>query len=171
MKFKWMIMLAAGTCILLGSLSTEASAQAKIGVVDTAKVVKEYEKTKDAQARLEKELEDKKTELKKMSEDLDKQKADLDRQKGIISEKKYKQLEENFANKQDVFREKYRETQTMLVNKQRTLMEGIVNDVKGIVDEIAKAEKLDLVLDKESVLYYNGQDITYKVLDKLNKKK
>jgi outer membrane protein len=169
MKLKLPIILYTGAAVLLG-VAMVASAEAKIGVVDTAKVVKEYEKTKDAQQRLEKDLEDKKAELKKMSDELEKEKTDLDRQKGIVSEKKYKTLSEGYENKKDVFQEKYRETQTMLMNKQRTLMEGIVNDIKDIVAEIAKSDKYDMVLDKETVLF-GGADITYKVLDRLNKKK
>ncbi|MBN1595363.1 OmpH family outer membrane protein [candidate division FCPU426 bacterium] len=151
-------------------LGLSTSAWSKVAVVDTAKVVKEYKKTQEAQTRLEKELEDKKNELKKMNEDLEKEKNDLDKQKGIVSEKKYEKMAEKFEGKQDIFREKYRETQNALMNKQRTLLEGIVNDVKTIVEEIAKKEKYDLVLDKETILYYNGDDITYKVLDRLNAK-
>jgi outer membrane protein len=157
---------------ILGAAFLAGSAQAaKIAVVDTSKVVKEYQKTKDAQERLEKELDDKKNELQKMSQELETDKADLDRQKGILSESKYQKLEEKFNKKQDTFRDKYRETQSALMNKQRTLMEGIVNDVKEIVAQIAKREKYELVLDKETVLYTDGQDITYKVLDELNAKK
>ncbi|MEW6516066.1 MAG: OmpH family outer membrane protein [candidate division FCPU426 bacterium] len=157
---------------LLGAVLIAGSAHAaKIAVVDTSKVVKEYQKTKDAQERLEKELDDKKNELQKMGEELEAEKADLERQKGIVSESKYKKLEEKFNKKQDTFRDKYKETQSVLMNKQRTLMEGIVNDVKDIVGQIAKRDKYELVLDRETVLYIDGQDITYKVLDELNAKK
>jgi len=157
--------------ILVGICFTTSAWAAKIAVVDTAKVVKEYKKTQEAQTRLEKELEDKKNELKKINDELERDKANLEKQKGIISEKKYKKMLQKYENKQDVFREKYRQTQSALMNKQRTLLEGIVNDVKDIVAVIAKKEKYNLVLDKDTVLYYDGEDITYKVLDKLNSKK
>lgn len=160
-----------GICLMF-LLGTAFSARAaKIGVVDTAKVVKEYEKTKEAQTRLEKEIDDKKVDLKKMSDELEKMKGELETQKGIMSEKKYKDLQKKFDDKQDVFREKYQETQSLLMKKQRTLLEDIVQDVRKIVEDIAQQDKLDLVLDKETVLYSNGQDLTYKVLDKLNAKK
>lgn len=156
---------------LAGALFLAGSVQAKVAVVDTAKVFKEYQKTKDSTERLEKELEDKKNELQKMGAELETEKSDLDRQKGILSESKYKKLEEKFNKKQDAFREKYRETQTALMDKQRTLTQNILNDVKDIVGAIAKREKYELVLDKESVLYADSVDITYKVLDELNAKK
>ncbi|MCD4812523.1 OmpH family outer membrane protein [bacterium] len=162
---QWIVILAG--VLTLGFHST---AWAKVAVVDTGKVVKEYKKMQEAQTRLEKDVEDKKMELKRMSSDLEKDKNNLDKQKGIVSESKYKKLQGKFEKKQDVLREKYREMQNSLMNQQKTLLEGIVNDVKAIVAKIAKKEKYELVLDKESVLFYDGDDITYKVLDKLNSK-
>jgi outer membrane protein len=170
MNMKYFSRMGLLVALLVGFGFTTSAMAAKIAVVDTAKVVKEYKKTQEAQTRLEKELEDKKGELKELNDALEKNKANLDKQKGIISEKKYKKLESKYEAKQDVFREKYREIQSALMNKQRTLLEGIVNDVKDIVKSIAKKEKYELVLDKETVLYYDGEDITYKVLDKLNAK-
>ncbi|MCK5241553.1 OmpH family outer membrane protein [bacterium] len=168
MNFKYFSRMGLLVALLVGFCFTATAMAAKVAVVDTAKVVKEYKKTQEAQTRLEKELEDKKAELKDLNDELEKDKAKLEKQKGIISEKKYKKLESKYEAKQDVFREKYREVQSTLMNKQRTLLEGIVNDVKAIVKVIAKKEKYELVLDKETVLYSAGDDITYKVLDKLN---
>lgn len=168
MHLKHLSVISTAVFLIFGfGLSASAKA-ARVAVVETAKVVKEYKKTQEAQTRLEKELEDKKNELKQLNDDLEKDKTNLEKQKGLLSEEKYKKMNEKFENKTDVFREKYRETQSTLVNKQRTLMEGIVNDVKVIVADIAKKEKYELVLDKDSVLFYDGDDITYKVLDKLN---
>ncbi len=154
----------------LGMFGMVASASAKIAVVDTAKVVKEYQKTKDAQTRLEKEFEDKKAEIKKMSDKLEKQQEEMTAKKGIVSQKQYDTMKAKFDDDQDAFREKYKEIQSTMMKKQRDLMENIVNDVKEIAGQVAKSEKYDAVFDKE-VLLYGGEDITYKVLDQLNKKK
>jgi len=154
----------------LGIVGAGAAWASKIALVDTAKVVKEYQKTKDAQTRLEKEFEDKKTELKKMNDKLEKQQQELTAKKGVVSPKQYDTLKAKFDEDQDSFREKYKEIQSTFMKKQRDLMESIVNDIKEIVAQIAKSEKYDAVFDKE-VLLYGGEDITYKVLDQLNKKK
>ena len=50
-----------------------------------------------------------------------------------------------------------------------TLKQDILNDMKEIIAEIAKSEKYELVLDRETALY-GGEDITYKVLDMLMKR-
>ena len=166
-KLGWALALALAWVGIAGVGAAWAS---KIALVDTAKVVKEYQKTKDAQTRLEKEFEDKKTELKKMNDKLEKQQQELTAKKGVVSQKQYDSLKAKFDDDSDNFREKYKEIQNVFMKKQRDLMESIVNDIKEIVAQIAKAEKYDAVFDKE-VLLYGGEDITYKVLDQLNKKK
>ena len=168
---KRFVMMFVGVAFLTGAVMVSLASAAKIAVIDTAKVVKEYEKTKEAQTRLEKEMEEKKDKLKKSNEELEKMQKNLVRQKGIVSEKKYQKLEKKFQDKQDILREDYRETQSMLMRKQKSLMEDVLEDIRRSVAEVAKSEKIDLVLEKEIALYCNGKDVTYKVLDRLNAKK
>jgi len=168
---KRFVMMFVGVAFLTGAVMVSLASAAKIAVIDTAKVVKEYEKTKEAQTRLEKEMEEKKDKLKKSNEELEKMQKNLVRQKGIVSEKKYQKLEKKFQDKQDALREDYRETQSMLMKKQKSLMEDVLEDIRRSVAEVAKSEKIDLVLEKEIALYCNGKDVTYKVLDRLNAKK
>jgi outer membrane protein len=163
------IIFAVAMAVLVGM--TSAAWAVKIAVVDTAKVAKEYEKTKDTQTRLKKDLEDKENELKGLKDELEKMRTKLETQKGILAEKEYQKLQDKYTAKLEDFKAKFQESQTALMNKQRSAMEGIVSDIRRIVEEIAKAEKYELVLDKETVLYQDGDDITYKVLDRLNKKK
>jgi outer membrane protein len=168
-RFKGLAIVAAAA-VLSAVLMTGTALASKIGVVDTAKVVKEYDKTKDAQSRLEKEFEDKKVELKKMNDKLEKQQEELNAKKGIVAQKQFDSMKAKLEDDQDAFREKYKDVQATMGKKQRDVMENIVNDIKEVVAQIGKSDKYDLVLDKE-VSLYGGEDITYKVLDLLNKKK
>jgi len=170
MKQARIMMMMAGAAVLLTAMTAGSALAAKIGVVDTAKAVKEYNKTKDSQARLEKEFNDKKEELQKLNTKLEKQQEELNAKKGIVAQKQYDSMQAKFADEQDNFREKYKDVQNSFMKKQRDLMESIVNDIKEVVAQIGKADKYELVLDKEVALY-GGEDITYKVLDLLNKKK
>lgn len=148
---------------------TSTAMAAKIAVLDISKVVKEYGKYKDASERLEKEVEDTRVKLEKEQKSLAKRKNDLEVQKGILSKKKYSKLEAQVKTDQQAFLDKYRDEQQAIVKKQKTLLENVENDVTGVVKKIAKKEKYDMVLDKNAVYYYEGDDITYKVLDALNK--
>ena len=148
---------------------TSAAVAAKVAVLDVTKVVKEYNKYKEASQRLEKEVEDTRAGLEKEQQNLAKRKNELDSQKGIVSEKKYQGLQEKFMGEQEAFVAKYREYQQSISNKQKTLLENIENDVLEVVKKIARKEKYDLVLDKNATYYHNGDDITFKVLSELNK--
>lgn len=164
---KGLLTVVMGMMILIG-LAGSATA-AKIAVLDVSKVVKEYDKYKEASVRLEKEVEDKRGKLEQAQKDLAKRQNDLEVQKGIVSEKKYNKLQEKFQEEKASFLDEYRNEQQSIVKKQKTLLENIENDVLEVVKKIAKKEKYEMVLDKNATYYHSGDDITYKVLDKLNK--
>jgi outer membrane protein len=152
------------------SLSLAGISLAKFAIVDGAKIIKEYDKAKEAQTRLEKEFESQKNDLKKMNDALEKQQLELNAKKGIASEKQYSALQAKFDEQQETFREKYKEVQAGFTKQQQGVMEGLIDDVKTVVAQVAKAEGYEAVFDKE-VMLYGGEDITYKVLDALNRKK
>jgi len=164
--FKLLLMLLMTTGL---TLSLCGVSLAKFAVVDGAKVIKEYDKAKDAQVRLEKEFEGQKTELKKMNDDLEKQQAELNAKKGIASDKQFSALQSKFDEQQEAFKEKYKEVQAGFTKQQQGVMEGLINDVKTAVAQVAKSEGYEAAFDKE-VMLYGGEDITYKVLDMLNRK-
>jgi outer membrane protein len=167
-QFRRLLMTMLGiTCftLLLAGVSL-----AKFATVDGAKVIKEYDKAKEAQTRLEKEFESQKTELKKMNDDLEKQQMELNAKKGIASEKQYADLQRKFDYQQEAFREEYKKIQAGFTKQQQGVMEGLIEDVKAVVAQVAKAENYEAVFDKEVILY-GGEDITYRVLDALNRKK
>lgn len=157
-------------CIAVVSLiGVPTSWAAKIARVDMNKVVQEYQKAKDMQMQMEKEFMDKKAVLKIMSDQLDKQQAELTTKKGIVSQQEYDGLKSKFDAGRNAFQEKYNELKNMFLKKQEDAQESILSDIKAVVAQIAKAERYDAVFDKE-VMLYGGEDITYKVLDQLNKK-
>lgn len=160
-----------GAVILgVGLSGAPASWAAKIAQVDTAKVVQEYQKAKDSQIMLEKEFMANRAELKKLNDDLEKQQGDLTAKKGVVSQQEYDSLKSKFEADKNAFQEKYNEIKNSFVKKQQDSMESILNDIKAIAGQIAKTEKYDAVFDKDVILY-GGEDITFKVLDQLNKKK
>lgn len=169
MKQARTIMTMAGAALLCMTVTGSALAL-KIGIVDQAEVVQKYDKTKASQERLEKEFADKSEELKKMNEKLAKQQEELQSKKGIVAQKQYNSMQSKFEDDQDAFREKYKDVQASFIKKKRDLMESILNDVKAAAAQIAKSEKYDLIIDKEVALY-GGDDLTYRVLDQLNRKK
>ncbi len=166
LKPGWIVACVAGVSLV----GMPACWAAKIAQVDTARVVQEYQRTKDTKIELEKEYMDKRQELKSMSDNLEKEQGDLTTKKGIVSQQEYDSLQAKFDADQKAFQEKYVEFKNSFTKKQQDLMEAILSDVKALVGKIAKAEKYEAVFDKE-IMLYGGEDITDKVLTELNKKK
>jgi Skp family chaperone for outer membrane proteins len=161
--------MISGLAVFLCAAFFRGAEAAKLAFVDMAKVVKEYDKTKDAQARLEKEFDDPKGELKTMNEALEKQAQDLQAKKGLVTDAQFTVLKTKFEAQQNAFQEKYKAVQESLSKKQRDVMESLIEDIKQTIAEVAKAEKYEAVFDKE-ILLFGGEEITYKVLDLLNRK-
>ena len=167
-KFRRVLLTVLGTAAL--ALSLAGVSLAKFAVVDGAKVAREYDKSKEAQARLEKDFEDKKSALKKMNDDLEKQQEELNAKKGIVSEKQYNTLKARLEEQRGAFREKYQAVQADITKQQQDVMEGLLDDVKNVIAQLAKEENYEAVFNKDALLY-GGEDITYRVLDILNRKK
>jgi Skp family chaperone for outer membrane proteins len=162
-----MVMVLA---VLLLIPVVSGAAPAKVAYVDMAKVVKEYDKTKDAQDSLEKEFAAIKSDLMKMNSELEKQQQTLEAKKGQMSEKQLAKSKAKFDEDQETFHAKYQEVQENLKKRQNEVTDSLVEDIRKVVGQIARQEQYDAVFEKQ-VLLYGGEDITYKVLDTLNRKK
>ena len=134
---------------------------AKTGVVDTAKVVEEYSKTQAAPARGSRDFSQQAEALRKTREQLQRRRDALAVKQGTVSADQYNALNAAIQRDDAAFQARWRDYQN-------ALREGMLNQIKEVVAEIAKAEKFDVVLDREGVLF-GGEDITYKVLDRLSK--
>jgi Skp family chaperone for outer membrane proteins len=53
------------------------------------------------------------------------------------------------------------------MNQEKDLTANIVEEIRAIVQKIAKEKNYDYVLEK-NMLLYGGEDITYLVLKKMN---
>jgi outer membrane protein len=165
------------TLVVLG-LAIVGSAMAqtpRIALVDSKALFDGFKGTKDAQvnydkqvAKWEQEVADKQKELANMKEKFEKQSL-------MMSDEKKRDLSGQFQSKQADLQ---RLVQDLYGKDGRVLKENekftapIVIKIKGVVQQVAKAEGYDLVLDRASgtVLFVakEDMDITQKVLDRLN---
>src|ERR1700731_1076574 len=162
----------------------------KIGTVDMNRAFKEYNKTKDAEAKIndaknqaKKEYDERADAYKKALDDinnLNKQletpalSADAKAQKG-------KERDDKISNIKNMEREitEFRQTRERQLQEQALRMrEGIVKEITDVVMERVKSNNLDLVFDKSGnslngvpVLMYSRDsvDFTKDVIDVLNK--
>jgi outer membrane protein len=169
----------------------EARAQLKIGTVDMDRVLKEYRKSKEAEAKLNeatnaarKELEDRADAYKKALEEINKLSAQLDTPALSADAKaaKAKERDTKIANIKTMEREinDFRQTREQQLQQQMLrLREGIVKEITEAVIERGKSKSLDLVFDKSgatlnrfsAILFSpDNMDFTTEVIAELNKR-
>ena len=186
MKNKLILSLLAATL----SLTHQASAELKIGTVDMKKVFESYKKTKDAEQRIsemrnkyKKELDERMEKLKGMKDDIDKltedtKKAELSAEKRQEKAKKRDEIAGEANNLWRDVQQSQQEKEKQLADHSVRMRNGIVEEIKKIIDKSVIANNYDIVFDKSGpslngvniVLHSRDSwDFTKEVVDELNK--
>jgi outer membrane protein len=171
--------------------AVETRAQTKIGTVDMERVLKEYSKTKEADARLneaknaaKKEFDERADAYKKALEEINKINAQLDSPVLTADAKasKAKERDEKIANLKSMEREinEFRQTREQQLQQQMLrLRENLLKEITDVVMEQVKSRNMDLVFDKSGaslnrfspILFSpDGMDFTAEVITEVNKK-
>jgi outer membrane protein len=188
MKKFLLLALAAGLAFPAAGF---AQGPLKIGTVDMQRAFKEYNKTKDAESKVndaknaaKKEFDDRTDGYKKALDEINKLNQQLD-SPALSTDKKTamaKDRDEKIANIKTMEREinEFRQTREQQLQQQAMRMrEGIVKEITDIVLERVKTNGMDLVLDKSGlstnyvpvVLYAkDNTDFTTEIITALNKK-
>lgn len=78
------------------------------------------------------------------------------------------ELEEKASDlPEDQQQEMLQEYQTKLSQQEQELIEGIIDEIKAAIVDVAKGKEVKLVVDKQSV-FYGGYDLTQDVIDYIN---
>lgn len=171
--------------------AVETRAQAKIGTVDMDRVLKEYHKSKEAEASLNeatkaarKELDDRVEAYKKTLGEINKLNAQLEAPVLSADAKaaKAKERDEKIASIKNLEREinDFRQTREQQLQQQMLrLREGIVKEITDVVIGRGRSRNLDLVFDKSAaslnrfspILFSpDSMDFTAEIIAELNKK-
>ena len=182
-------------CLTLVSLlvvpfAARAQGTLKIGTVDMNKTFREYNKTKDAEAKIndaknqaKKEFDERADTYKKALDDVNNLNKQLE-SPALSADKKAqlaKERDDKISSIKNMEREitEFRQTRERQLQEQALRMrEGIVKEITDVVNEKVKATNLDLVFDKSGnslngvpVLMYSRDsvDFTNDVITVLNK--
>ncbi|MBA2241693.1 MAG: OmpH family outer membrane protein [Pyrinomonadaceae bacterium] len=154
------LLTAALLALLASPISGFAQGALKIGTVDMNRAFKEYNKTKDAETRIneaktaaKKEYDDRAESYKKALDEINKLNQQLEAPALSADAKsaKAKERDEKIASIKSMEREinEFRQTRERQLQEQALRMrEGIVKEITDIVIDRVKANNLDLVFDK-----------------------
>ncbi len=164
-------------CISLIVLPGAAFAQLKIAYVDSKTIMDNLPDAQDAHKKLDELIQQWQNELSKMQNDYKAKEEDFQKRKLIMTDQTRADVEADLKKrKKEIadYRDKKFGTNGELFQKQDELMKPIQNKVFNVIQDIAKEQDLDFVLDKSGdvmLLYAKDKyDITTQVLDRLKLK-
>lgn len=164
-KQTWLVGLFA--VLSAFSLSVQA-ASPKVGVVDLGQVMAQAKQGNEIRQKLEKEFEPRKKQLMSFQDSIKADIEKLQRDDAIMTDAQKTTLQQKIMKDRKSFEEQGQAYQQELNAAHNKAMQAFMADVKKVVDEIAKAGKYDVILQKEGVFFStSAMDLTSKVVAKL----
>jgi outer membrane protein len=150
--------------LLTGNGRTAVPASPKIGVIDLDNTLSTTPAGKRANDSFEKTRKSKQAVLDKQQDDLKREAADLEKQKSVLKPDAY-------AAKRDALEKKFMELQGTLqklekdlAGERQKLMLDLLKQAQPLVDKLAKAEGVTIIVDRQSVVWADpAADLTQKL--------
>jgi outer membrane protein len=154
-------------------MTTSAFAEVLIGKVDIQKVLITVDQGKKVRDQLKKEFDKKQGELKNEEEKIRKKQQDYEKQSLVMNEKTKATKEKEIQQTIMEFQNKSMEYQRTIQEMENNLKKPILENIKGIVDEVSKSAGVDVTFEMSStpVVYAKkDKDLTDEVIKAYNKK-
>jgi outer membrane protein len=160
----------AHACVGLALIAMAGAAGAadyKIGFVNTERLFREATPAKRAQAKIEKEFATRDGEIQKLAKQVRDLQASLDRDGPTMAETERRNKERDLANQSRDLQRMQREFREDLNLRRNEELAGIQERANKVIQQIAEAEKFDLILQDPVVYASQRIDITDKVIKAL----
>ena len=152
--------------LMAGSIGQEAF---KLGVVDSNRVLLNYQKAietdkllKSAEKRLKEKLDTIGEEIRTLREK--KTKSEL-----FLEQPKIADLEKQIEQKTIEHQQEFERGRQALLEKNQELMTPIFKELEELIIKVGKEENYGLIIDKQATLYFNEKyDITEKLIKLIN---
>ncbi len=151
-----------------------AQAVTKIGYIDSQVILAQYPAAIKAQGDIQSAIDKVKSSMDSLGQAYQQSLADYQKQSSMMTDAKKKEVQQKIMgmeNEYNSLRGKLDQNGEVSQFSQK-IMKPIIDKIKSTVEEVAKKEKVQLVLEKndqlQSIWYAEPtMDLTYKVLDKL----
>jgi len=139
----------------------------KIGFVNTERLFREAAPAKRAQQKLEKEFSTRDAEQQKLSKQVRDLQSQLDRDGPTMGETERRNKERDLANQMRDLQRMQREIREDLNLRRNEELAGVQERANKVIQQIAEAEKFDLIIQDPVVYASQRIDITEKVIKAL----
>jgi outer membrane protein len=160
--------LAIGVLLLCCS-TTLAQEKLKVGFIDIQRVVADSQAGKRAKERFQAQVKKAESDIAKERQELERMKSDLDKKGPLLKDEERRNLEADFQRRSVALQRSMSDQQQELQQKNNEMMSDMLKELEKIVNEVGKAEKFTLILERSQILYSDqGIDITNKVIETYN---
>jgi len=161
----WLVVAA----LALSASFVSAQERVKIGFIDIQRVIAESQAGKRAKDRFQAQIKKAEADLQKERQDLERLRNDIDKKGPLLKEEERRNMEADFQKRSVNLQRTLGDYQQDLRQKENQMMSDILKDLEAIVNEVGKAEKFTLILERSQILYSDqGIDITNKVVETFN---
>ncbi len=145
------------------------SAQVKIGFIDVQRAISESMAGKQAREKFQSQVKKAQDDLLKEKNEIERLKAEFDKKAPLLKDDERRNLEGDLQKRYVNYQRSMSDQQQDLRQKEGEMTADILKDLEKIVNEVGKAEKFTLILDRSQILYSDqGIDITNKVIQVYN---
>lgn len=163
--------LAAALAGLLLSAAPAAADELKIGYVDFQRALNEVEEGKVAKASLKRDFDDKQKQLDRDKAELERLQAEFEKQAGVMSDEAKRDRAMDIDRRMREAQGKAMGFQKDLSDREREVTRAIFDKMLTLTREIADADGLTYVLDRNSLLVAPpAGDITNELVRKYNER-
>jgi outer membrane protein len=159
--------LVAVLGVLMCAGAHAAAIDFKIGFVNTERLFREAAPAKRAQQKLEREFATRDAEIQKVVKQVRDLQATLDRDGATMAEADRRNKERDLANVSRDLQRLQREYREDLNLRRNEELAGLQERANTVIQQIAEAEKFDLILQDPVVIASQRIDITEKVIKAL----
>jgi outer membrane protein len=165
------ILTLAVLAVLLPSTAAAADPR-PFGVIDSQRIVEDYEAARDAQAQYEKFLRDLEREVAEKERELQGLMEEIDSQKMLLSQERLGQKTQQFETKRAEYFEFRKQIDVRAETEYKAKIGPIIEQVRLIAERLGKEKGFGIIVDTAAltVLYLDGSvDLTNDVLQALAK--
>ena len=156
--------------LMLASTEIMAAGAAKIGFVRVEKILTEAPQVKAVNDSMLERFGGRKTELEEMEKEINEMQENYKRNELVMTEDKLNEMKESIIGKIQEFKQKEAVLQQEVATVRNQELAVLQQSVRSVIEDIAKADKYDLILTSDGVAYASDAfDISDKVLERMQK--
>lgn len=146
-----------------------AQEKVRIGFIDIQRTISESQAGKKARERFSAQVKKAEADLLKEKSELERLKNEFDKKGALLKDEEKRNLELDLQKRYVNYQRAMQDHQQELRMRESELTGDILKELEKIVNEVGKAEKFTLILERSQILYSDqGIDITNKVIELYN---